>query len=118
MSQRKQSRVFRVSEVPECWTQDDLKLALQQHGLAIDSPECRLSSSPFAKGTCTAILFLDSTASVLKPILDNPLSDCLLPFKGSSLVIDQHFLGLTVVASPRSSDIKAEYFTLPVLSES
>lgn len=109
MSKANKSRVFRVSDIPESWSQDDLKLALEQHGVTSVFPECRLLPSPLSKGSCTAILSLDPTVPVLKSILDNPLSECLLSFRGHNLVIDQHFLGLTVVASPPNPEIKAEY---------
>jgi hypothetical protein len=109
MSKATKFRVFRISEIPESWSQHDLKLALEQHGVNSAFSEYRLLPSPLRKGNCTAILSLDSTVPVLKPILDNPLSECLLSFRGYNLVIDQHFLGLTVVASPPSPDIKAEY---------
>lgn len=117
MSKAKKSRVFRVSEIPESWSQHDLKLALEQHGVTSVFPEYRLLPSPLTKGSCTAILSLDSTSAVLKPILDNPLSECLLSSGGHNLVIDQHFLGLTVVASPPNPEIKAEYLPAAALAQ-
>ena len=118
MSKATKNRVFRISEIPESWSQHELKFALEQHGVNSVLPEYRLLPSPLRKGSCTAILSLDSTVPVLKSILDNPLSECLLSFKGHNLVIDQHFLGLTVVASPQNTEIKAEYSPRIALAKS
>ena len=117
MSKATTYRAFRVSEIPEAWSQQNLKTALEQHGVTGVFSGYKLLPSPLTPGTCTAILLLDPAVPVLKPLQENPLSDCLLPSSESNLVVDQHFLGLTVVASPPSTKIEAEYAYQPALAQ-
>jgi hypothetical protein len=108
MSQIRQSRTFRVSEIPESWSRSDLDHVLEEHGIAPFPSEYRLQPSPFGTRDQTAILSLDPTAKVLQGALKNPLSNCLLLARGHHIVIDQHFHGLTVVVSPPNGSPAAE----------
>lgn len=114
MAQGVKSRTFRVSAIPGTWSRNDLDQALEHHGIPSVDPKSRLQPCPFGTGTLTAIQDLATNAEVLETILEKPLENLLLSYKGHNFVVDQHLLGLTVVTSPRdpSTPIAAEYSSI------
>jgi hypothetical protein len=104
----RKSRTFRVSEIPESWSRSDLERFLTEHGIAPVPSEYTLQPSPYGTRGRTAILNLDPAAKVLQGAIKNSLTNCLLLASGHRIVIDQHFQGLTVVASPSDGSPVAE----------
>src|SRR5256885_17042802 len=103
------TRIFRISEIPQVWSTDNVRQVFEAHNIACLCPVFHLLPSCINPGTYTTIVALDPAAPSLAKVLKDPLSSDLLPFGDHSLVVDQNFYGLTTLACPSlESEIKAE----------
>lgn len=101
-------RIFRVSGIPRHWSPTDLQNALQAHGINPAS-KLRLLPSCHDPGTLTCVVAIDQKTEALAAVTQDPLKAATFPSNDATIVVDQHFHGMTALASPEAEDdIQAE----------